>query len=164
MDWHILTWQMSFEFANLITEVATTYQPDHWSGHYMPTWSLKWPLHVSFEHATLSLGLFFLTLLNLFNRSYHKRCLDVVCWPIRQALLKLVWQIRHSSHDSATQSSHFVDRAGWQAKMASIDLCYHDVMLTGPIWDMKCVVKKKKSFCVIECNGWLVPWPIGVLW
>ena len=30
-----------------------------------------------------------------------------------------VW-IRHSPHEIATQSSHFVDRAGWQAKMASI--------------------------------------------
>ena len=29
-------------------------------------------------------------------------------------------RIRHSSHHFATQSSHFVDRAGWQAKMASI--------------------------------------------
>ena len=29
--------------------------------------------------------------------------------------------IRHRSHHFATQSSHFVDRAGWQAKMASIE-------------------------------------------
>ena len=30
-------------------------------------------------------------------------------------------RIRHRSHHSATQSSHLVDRAGWQAKMASIE-------------------------------------------
>ena len=30
-------------------------------------------------------------------------------------------RIRHSSHHFATQSSHSVDRAGWQAKMASVD-------------------------------------------
>ena len=29
--------------------------------------------------------------------------------------------VRHRSHHFATQSSHFVDRAGWQAKMASIE-------------------------------------------
>ena len=31
-------------------------------------------------------------------------------------------RIRHSSHDFATQSSHSVDRAGWQVKMASIEI------------------------------------------
>ena len=30
-------------------------------------------------------------------------------------------RIRHHSHHFATQSSHVVDRAGWQAKMASIE-------------------------------------------
>ena len=30
-------------------------------------------------------------------------------------------RICHRSHHFATQSSHFVDRAGWQAKMASIE-------------------------------------------
>ena len=39
-------------------------------------------------------------------------------WPVR---------IRHSSHEIATQSSHFVDRGGWQAKMASIEFWIHDV-------------------------------------
>ena len=31
-------------------------------------------------------------------------------------------RIHHSSHHFATQSSHFVDRAGWQVKMASIEI------------------------------------------
>ena len=31
-------------------------------------------------------------------------------------------RIRHSSHEFATQSSHCVDRSGWQAKMASIEI------------------------------------------
>ena len=31
-------------------------------------------------------------------------------------------QICHSSHEFATQSSHSVDLAGWQAKMASIEI------------------------------------------
>ena len=31
-------------------------------------------------------------------------------------------RIRHSWHESATQSSHSVDQAGWQAKMASIEV------------------------------------------
>ena len=29
--------------------------------------------------------------------------------------------VRHRSHHFATQSSHSVDRAGWQVKMASIE-------------------------------------------
>ena len=32
------------------------------------------------------------------------------------------WSIRHSSHDFGWQSSHSVDLAGWQAKMASIEI------------------------------------------
>ena len=35
-------------------------------------------------------------------------------------------RIRHSSHNFATQSTHSVDLAGWQGKMASI-VGYHDV-------------------------------------
>ena len=31
-------------------------------------------------------------------------------------------RIRHSSHDFGWQSSHSVDLAGWQAKMASIEI------------------------------------------
>ena len=31
-------------------------------------------------------------------------------------------RIRHDSHEFATQSSHSVDRTGWQAKMASIEI------------------------------------------
>ena len=31
-------------------------------------------------------------------------------------------RIRHSSHDLGWQSSHSVDLAGWQAKMASIEI------------------------------------------
>ena len=31
-------------------------------------------------------------------------------------------RIRHSSHDFGWQSSHFVDLAGWQAKLASIEI------------------------------------------
>ena len=37
------------------------------------------------------------------------------------------------SHLFATQSSPFVDRAWWQAKMAPLDFGYHDVMRTIPI-------------------------------
>ena len=38
-------------------------------------------------------------------------------------------RIRHCSHHFATQSSHTVDRAGWQAKMASIEfwIPWHNV-------------------------------------
>ena len=48
-------------------------------------------------------------------------------------------RIHHSSHHFATQSSHSVDRAGWQAKMASIEFGYHDVMRTSPIvsWQLE---------------------------
>ena len=42
-------------------------------------------------------------------------------------------RIRHSSHDFATSSSHSVDLAGWQAKMASIEFGYLDVMRTSPV-------------------------------
>ena len=41
-------------------------------------------------------------------------------------------RIRHSSHDFGWQSSHSVDLAGWQAKMAS-KFGYYDVMRTRPI-------------------------------
>ena len=40
---------------------------------------------------------------------------------IRPFLMGTVW-IRHSSHDFGCQSSHSVDLAGWQAKMASIEI------------------------------------------
>ena len=42
-------------------------------------------------------------------------------------------RIRHSSHDFGWQSSHSVHLAGWQAKMASIEIWIHDVMRTSPI-------------------------------
>ena len=42
-------------------------------------------------------------------------------------------RIRHGSHEIATQPSHSVDRAESQAKMASIEFGYHDVMHTGTI-------------------------------
>ena len=42
-------------------------------------------------------------------------------------------RIRHSSHDFGWPSSHSVDLAGWQAKMASIKFGYHVVMGTSPI-------------------------------
>ena len=42
-------------------------------------------------------------------------------------------RIRRSSHGFGWQPSHSVDLAGWQAKMASIDIGYHDLMRTSPI-------------------------------
>ena len=44
-----------------------------------------------------------------------------------EAQERLIYQmgpvrIRHSSHDFGWQSSHSVDLAGWQAKMASIEI------------------------------------------
>ena len=43
----------------------------------------------------------------------------------------------HCSHHFTTQSSHFVDRAGWQAKWLPLKFGYHDVMRTAPIWPSK---------------------------
>ena len=42
-------------------------------------------------------------------------------------------RIRHCSYDFATQCSHSVDLAGWQAKMVSIEFGYHVVIRTSPI-------------------------------
>ena len=47
-----------------------------------------------------------------------------VCATMRQAKQRV---------NSATQSSHFVDRAGWQTKMACIQFGCHVVMRTAPI-------------------------------
>ena len=49
--------------------------------------------------------------------------------PLKMGLMR----IRHTSHAFGWQSSHSVDLAGWQAKMASIEIGYHDVMRTSPI-------------------------------
>ena len=50
--------------------------------------------------------------------SLFERCmtLPVGTWSIGPV------RIRHSSHDFGWQSSHSVDLAGWQAKMASIEI------------------------------------------
>ena len=52
-------------------------------------------------------------------------CRFFLSFPSHDIELRCVWigpvRIRHSSHDFTTQSSHVVDRAGWQAKMASIE-------------------------------------------
>ena len=49
--------------------------------------------------------------------------LDEACtvFMIWSATLLHLWGIRHRLHHFATQASHFVDRAGWQAKMASLE-------------------------------------------
>ena len=47
---------------------------------------------------------------------------QVCCHSVRCAKSSMgPVRIHHHSHHFATQSSHFVDRAGWQAKMASIE-------------------------------------------
>ena len=45
--------------------------------------------------------------------------------------------IRHSYHHFATQSSHLVDRAGWQAKMASIEFWIPWRNAHGPHWSFR---------------------------
>ena len=47
---------------------------------------------------------------NFFKQSFEQKKL---MGPVR---------IRHSSHDLGSQSSHSVDLAGWQAKLASIEI------------------------------------------
>ena len=42
--------------------------------------------------------------------------------------------VRHSSHEVSTQPSHSVDRAGWQAKMASIEFWIPWHNAHGPHW------------------------------
>ena len=48
--------------------------------------------------------------------------LSIDLFPGLKAFSIRPMRIRHSSHQIATQSSHSVDRAEWQAKMASIEL------------------------------------------
>ena len=47
------------------------------------------------------------------NVAKVKMSLKALIGPVR---------IRHSSHDFGWQSSHSLDLAGWQAKMASIEI------------------------------------------
>ena len=53
-----------------------------------------------------------------------KTCGQSMCSNGRLAIetsIKNLMRHKLSSHELSTQSSHFVDRAGWQAKMASIE-------------------------------------------
>ena len=58
------------------------------------------------------------------RRTYYWRHLSRVAWwwSISGWHLMGPVRIRHSSHDFGWQSSHSVDLAGWQAKMASIEI------------------------------------------
>ena len=61
-------------------------------------------------------------------------------------------RIRHRSHHFATQCSHFVDRAGWQAKMASIEFCIlYGIMRMVPI--ALAVAKLKKATACATAPG-----------
>ena len=62
------------------------------------------------------------------SNTWISRCLDGVILTVPHACALVGMhaytitpvRIRHSSHVFVTQSSHSVDRAGWQAKMAAI--------------------------------------------
>ena len=68
-------------------------------------------------------------------------------------------RICHRSHHFATQSSHYVDRAGWQAKMASIEFWMHDVMRTAPILVFLCDKKKNGDGFVWPATFHVSVWP-----
>ena len=55
-------------------------------------------------------------------------CCSLICLPQIGHV-----HIRHRSHDFATQPSHFVDIAGWQAELLPLNFAYNDVMHTVPI-------------------------------
>ena len=76
----------------------------------------------------------------LICKDRHKDAL----WQAHEAIqIRLLYiamgsvRIRHNSHEMATHYmyGHSVDRAGctWQAKMASIEIKYNDIMRTGPM-------------------------------
>ena len=70
--------------------------------------------------------LLFSTVLNLASSSFYRR-LSEPGWTYKRlprfsAGLMGPVRIRHSSHNFGWQSSHSVDLAGWQAKMASIEI------------------------------------------
>ena len=56
-----------------------------------------------------------------------KCCSSTVCLTVFPCLemghVCIYCATHHCSHEIATQASHSVDRAGWQAKMASIEFC-----------------------------------------
>ena len=62
-------------------------------------------------------------------------------------------RIRHSIQEIATQSSHSVDRAGWQAKMASIELWIPSCNADGPHQKESGSEKKKKKKETVCVSG-----------
>ena len=76
-------------------------------------------VHVKLSATCLSLSLCqhgsapALSVMQIFLRVNMAALNATVIWPVR---------IRHSSHDFGWQSSHSVDLAGWQAKMASNEI------------------------------------------
>ena len=61
--------------------------------------------------------------------------------------------IHHHSHHFATQSSHFVDKAGWQIKWLPLNCGYYDAMRTAPIVSVH-------SFLMIGCNRASIKLPV----
>ena len=67
-------------------------------------------------------------------------------------------RIRHSSHDFGWQSSHSVDLAGWQAKMASIEIWIpwrnaHKPHLNLCLWDTRpSFIREQARLASVETN------------
>ena len=69
---------------------------------------------------------------HFFTDSHTRVEIDKSCKNVRRMNQGSV-RVRYRSHEIATQSSHFVDRAGWQAKMASNELWMNDAF--RPSWE-----------------------------
>ena len=61
--------------------------------------------------------------------------------------------IRHSSHHFATQSSHSVDRAGWQAKMASIEVFFFFLVTMTLCTHASFATTSEKAWSVLPCSA-----------
>ena len=64
-----------------------------------------------------------------FDEIFRWRKFPAIHYPVGMRPLRTL----HSFHDFATQSSHSVDLAGWQAKWLPLKSGYHDEMCTSPI-------------------------------
>ena len=77
-----------------------------------------------YEHCKKLFKVSFQDFLSYFFQSLYQKetQLEVLPWSCPKKTAMGPVRIRHSSHDFGWQSSHSVDLAGWQAKMASIEI------------------------------------------
>ena len=83
-------------------------------------------------------------------------------WTVRLSNYCILWmgsmRIRLSSHEFATQSSHSVNRAGWQANMSSLENWIRWRNVQRPDWKQGCHINNNRSK-FSKCFAWCTPSP-----